>query len=174
MLTRTICFFLLTVSSAHAELSELVQRIDQIVVPSHLCGPETFEELKSPAHAMFEGFPFDLARHRCLFDRDFVVTGASVSTGGGSSPMNVLAEASKSKYKGQLIAQPGRSSDEHIDRILALDPDYRTALVGTPDRRFLWILSRTPQLDEAIYQRLVEHAKTLGFPVSDLIRARRL
>ena len=57
--------------------------------------------------------------------------------------------------------------------ILALDGDYRTALVGTPDRRFLWILSRTPQLDDAIYQRLVEQAKELSFPVSDLIRTRR-
>ncbi len=66
------------------------------------------------------------------------------------------------------------SSREGNYWILALDPDYRTALVGTPDRRFLWILSRTPQLDDAIYQRLVEHAQQLGFPVSDLIRARRL
>ncbi len=57
--------------------------------------------------------------------------------------------------------------------ILALDPDYHTALVGTPDRRYLWILSRTPQLDEPAYQRLVEQAKRFGFPVSDLIRTHR-
>ena len=57
--------------------------------------------------------------------------------------------------------------------ILALDPEYRTALVGTPDRRFLWILSRAPQLEEVTYQRLVEQAKDLGFPIRDLIRTRR-
>jgi apolipoprotein D and lipocalin family protein len=57
--------------------------------------------------------------------------------------------------------------------ILALDADYRTALVGTPDRRHLWILARSPQLDEAIYQQLVAQAQRLGYPVSDLIRARR-
>ncbi len=57
--------------------------------------------------------------------------------------------------------------------IFALDPDYHTALVGTPDRRYLWILSRTPQLDEPTYQRLVEQAKRFGFPVSDLIRTHR-
>jgi len=56
--------------------------------------------------------------------------------------------------------------------ILALDPEYRISMVGTPDRRFLWILSRAPQLDEATYRRLVERARQLGFPVSDLIRAR--
>lgn len=57
--------------------------------------------------------------------------------------------------------------------ILDLDPEYRTAMVGTPDRRFLWILSRTSQLDETTYRRLVERCRQLGYPMSDLIRARR-
>jgi apolipoprotein D and lipocalin family protein len=57
--------------------------------------------------------------------------------------------------------------------ILDLDPDYRTSLVGTPDRRYLWILSRSPHLDESTYQHLVERAHQLGFPVSDLIRTQR-
>ena len=37
-------------------------------------------------------------------------------------------------------------------------------MVGTPDRRYLWILSRTHQFDEATYQRLVERAPQLGYP----------
>ena len=57
--------------------------------------------------------------------------------------------------------------------ILDLDPEYRTAMVGTPDHRYLWILSRTPQLEETTYRRLVERAQELGYSVSDLIRARR-
>ncbi len=57
--------------------------------------------------------------------------------------------------------------------ILDLDPEYRTAIVGSPDRRYLWILSRTPQLEESTYRRLVERAQQLGYPVSDLIKARR-
>jgi len=57
--------------------------------------------------------------------------------------------------------------------ILDLDPDYQTALVGTPDRRYLWMLSRSPHLDKATYQRIVGKAQQLGFPVSDFIRAKR-
>ena len=57
--------------------------------------------------------------------------------------------------------------------ILDLDPDYRVAVVGTPDRRYLWILSRTPRLDEPTYELLVAKAQGLGFPVRDLIRTRR-
>ena len=57
--------------------------------------------------------------------------------------------------------------------ILDLDPEYRVAMVGTPDRRYLWILSRTPRLDEPTYERLVEKAQGFGFPVRDLIRTER-
>jgi apolipoprotein D and lipocalin family protein len=65
------------------------------------------------------------------------------------------------------------SSREGNYWILDLDPEYRAAMVGTPDRRYLWILSRTPQLEDSTYQRLVERARQLGYPVSDLIKARR-
>ena len=58
--------------------------------------------------------------------------------------------------------------------IVDLDPDYRIAMVGTPDRRYLWILSRTPQLDDLTYQRLLAKAQELGFPVLQLIKAQRL
>ena len=57
--------------------------------------------------------------------------------------------------------------------IIDLDPDYRTAVVGTPDRRYLWILSRTARLDEPTYELLVAKALGLGFNVKDLIRTRR-
>lgn len=57
--------------------------------------------------------------------------------------------------------------------ILDLDQDYQTALVGTPDRRYLWILSRSPHLDDSTYRQVVAKAQQLGFPVSELIRAKR-
>lgn len=57
--------------------------------------------------------------------------------------------------------------------ILDLDPDYRTALVGTPNRRYLWILARSPQLDSATFQRLVSKGRELGYPMDELIRDQR-
>jgi hypothetical protein len=50
---------------------------------------------------------------------------------------------------------------------------YRVAVVGTHDGRYLWILSRTPRVDEPTYELLVAKAQGLGFPVRDLIRTRR-
>jgi apolipoprotein D and lipocalin family protein len=62
------------------------------------------------------------------------------------------------------------SSHEGNYWILDLDPEYRTALVGTPDRRYLWILARAPQIDDATYQRVVSLAQELGYPIENLIR----
>nr|WP_205742535.1 lipocalin family protein [Halomonas borealis] len=53
--------------------------------------------------------------------------------------------------------------------ILALGDDYDWALVAGPDRDYLWILSRTPELPASTYQALVERAAALDFPVDELI-----
>jgi apolipoprotein D and lipocalin family protein len=53
--------------------------------------------------------------------------------------------------------------------ILDLTDDYRAALVGSPNRDYLWILSRTPRLDEATYQRMVDTAAAQGFDVARLV-----
>ncbi|MEO8327769.1 MAG: lipocalin family protein [Nitrospirota bacterium] len=63
------------------------------------------------------------------------------------------------------------TSSEHGNYwILRIDPDYRLAIVGTPDRDYLWILARTPSIDEASYQDMVSFSQRLGFHTDDLIR----
>ena len=54
--------------------------------------------------------------------------------------------------------------------ILRLDASYQTALVGTPDRKYLWLLSRTPDIDEAVYQRYLDTAREQGYDLDGLIR----
>lgn len=53
--------------------------------------------------------------------------------------------------------------------VLALDEAYDWALVAGPDRDYLWILSRTPELESNTYRSLVERARALDFPVERLI-----
>jgi len=55
--------------------------------------------------------------------------------------------------------------------ILYLDAEYQTVIVGTPDRKYLWIMARTPQLEEQMYQQLVRRAQALGFETDRLITA---
>ena len=52
--------------------------------------------------------------------------------------------------------------------MVALADDYSYALVGEPSRKYLWILSRTPQLSQATYDRLTTIAAQKGFDVRKL------
>jgi len=47
--------------------------------------------------------------------------------------------------------------------VIGLDPDYQYAIVGEPSRKYLWILSRTPSLEEATYQGVLRLVETLGY-----------
>lgn len=53
--------------------------------------------------------------------------------------------------------------------IIGLAPDYSWAVVGDPDRNYLWILARTPQLDDesAAAARAVAHGS--GYDVERLV-----
>lgn len=53
--------------------------------------------------------------------------------------------------------------------VLKIDAAYYTALVGTPDRKYLWILSREPQLAEVTKAEYLDEARRQGFDLSDLI-----
>ena len=52
--------------------------------------------------------------------------------------------------------------------ILALDDDYNYAVVGNESRKNMWILSRSPVLDNLILQSLLSEMKEKGFPVEDM------
>jgi len=54
--------------------------------------------------------------------------------------------------------------------IIKLGNDYDYAVVGTPNRKYLWILSRTPQMDDNLFSQLIEFVKSKGFNVENLIR----
>jgi apolipoprotein D and lipocalin family protein len=55
-------------------------------------------------------------------------------------------------------------------QVMALDAAHTYALVGTPDRKYLWVLSRTPELDPARYNELMAVAAQQGFDVSKVVR----
>ena len=52
--------------------------------------------------------------------------------------------------------------------IIALADDYSYAVVSHPNRKYLWILSRTPSLPDATYQSILDMLKEKGFDLSSL------
>jgi apolipoprotein D and lipocalin family protein len=52
--------------------------------------------------------------------------------------------------------------------VIMLAEDYSYAAVGSPDRRYLWVLSRTPELPKAKYEQILEQVRSLGFDIRKL------
>jgi len=58
-------------------------------------------------------------------------------------------------------------------QVIALSPDYAHAVVGDPGRSYLWILSRTPALDDNVYRQLIEEARSQDFNITLLQKTRQ-
>lgn len=56
--------------------------------------------------------------------------------------------------------------------IIGLSANYDYAIVGEPDRKYLWILSRTPTMDEVTYRQLLEQIKSAGYDPARLQRTK--
>ncbi len=52
--------------------------------------------------------------------------------------------------------------------VVGLDPEYRWAVVGNPNRKYLWVLSRSPQLPAPLMEAALASASTQGFDLTQL------
>lgn len=50
--------------------------------------------------------------------------------------------------------------------MIGLDPDYWWAIVGTPDHKSGWVLSRTPTLDHSTMEEIFAIIEHNGYPRS--------
>ena len=61
---------------------------------------------------------------------------------------------------------PGVYSDY---KILAIDKNYQYALIAGEDKKFLWILSRTPYINKDVYSKFIDIANKNEFDTTKLI-----
>ncbi len=54
--------------------------------------------------------------------------------------------------------------------ILELGKEYEYALVGAPNRKYLWVLSRTRQMNPDVYESILQLAVAKGFDISQLVK----
>ena len=53
--------------------------------------------------------------------------------------------------------------------VLYHDDSYRVALVGHPNRKYLWLLSRTPIVSDSAREQLLRVARDQGYDTSELV-----
>jgi apolipoprotein D and lipocalin family protein len=47
--------------------------------------------------------------------------------------------------------------------VIDLDENYQYAVVANPDRKYIWILSRTPEMKAATYQNILRKIEIAGY-----------
>ena len=52
--------------------------------------------------------------------------------------------------------------------IIGLDADYRWAVVGHPKRTYLWILSRSPHMEDALYNEILDLVAEKGYDLTKI------
>jgi apolipoprotein D and lipocalin family protein len=57
--------------------------------------------------------------------------------------------------------------------IIDLAPDYSYAVVGHPNRNYLWILSRTATIDDVVYEQIVSRIASKGYDISKIVKTKQ-
>lgn len=57
--------------------------------------------------------------------------------------------------------------------ILKLDENYQTVLVGSPNKKYLWVLSRNQNPDPKIVDEYLNYAQSLGYDLKDIIKTKQ-
>ena len=55
-------------------------------------------------------------------------------------------------------------------RVIYLDDDYQTTIIGRSQRDYVWLMSRQSELDEGYYQELVSYISEQGYDISELMK----
>jgi apolipoprotein D and lipocalin family protein len=54
--------------------------------------------------------------------------------------------------------------------IIDLDPNYRWAVIGEPDRKYFWILARDRHIEGSLFEQIIARATAQGYDLKNLIR----
>lgn len=128
----------------------------------------------------FMGRWYEIARFDHKFERDMqqVTTMYAIESNGKVKVINQGIKDDKwktSEGKGKLTNTPGLLRVSfwgpfYSDyRVMMLAPDYSYALIGGDDDKYLWILSRTPQISPDIRDKLLTEAQHRGYNTNNLI-----
>ena len=125
----------------------------------------------------YAGTWYEIASYLMFFQRQCIgdtTAHYTLSEGGSVEVTNQCrTESSFSKVSGKATAVEGSGNAKlkvsffwpfRSDYwVIGLDPDYRWAVVGHPNRKYLWVLSRTPQLPQPELEAALAAAKAQGY-----------
>lgn len=135
----------------------------------------------------FLGTWYEIARYNHIFERGLVGVTAnySIQEDGKIKVINIgyknhldgkLSEAVGKAYIPDPENEPAKLKVSfflffYADYfVMELDKDYQWAVIGSNSDKYLWILSRTPQMKEELFNELLAKVKKRGYDTSTLIK----
>jgi apolipoprotein D and lipocalin family protein len=147
--------------------------------------PEGISPVKSFELPRYLGTWYEIARLNHSFERDLqqVTAEYSMRDDGGVKVVNKGFNSKKGTWKeaegkAYFVEEPslgylkvsffGPFYGSYV--VFELGKNYEYAFVAGPNRDYLWLLSRSPQVSPEVYERFVARAGELGFDTASLIR----
>ncbi|MCQ2286541.1 MAG: lipocalin family protein [Bacteroidales bacterium] len=143
------------------------------------------EAVKQLDLQQYVGHWFEIARFDHSFERGLVGCMADYSinddgtikviNSGRQRALSGPYKQKEGKARRPDASQPGRLEVSFFlnfysqYNVLELADDYRYALVGSENDKYLWILSRTPQMQQADIDFLLQSATRRGYDTSKLV-----
>lgn len=146
--------------------------------------PETVEPVKDFDLSRYLGTWYEIARLDHSFERGLskVTAEYSLRDDGGVKVTNRGFDEKKQEWQD---AEGKAFFVEDADRgyfkvsffgpfygsyaIFELEPEYQYAFISGSSEKYLWFLSRTPEVSEELRARFLKKAKEAGFPTDELI-----
>ncbi len=147
--------------------------------------PKTLATVPSVDLKRYVGVWYEVARLPNRFEKDCAANVTATYTQRSVGKIEVINQCQKSnnvmkrsKGTAKVVAGSGNAKLKVTFFwpfagdywVLDLGQNYEYAVVGEPSRKYLWILSRTPQLDEALYQQLLNRMAAQGFDTKSIIK----
>jgi len=126
----------------------------------------TWYEIASFPQRFQKGCEFTTAEYTPT-DKGYVIVENRCKRNGNESYIKGKAFVDKNSGNAKLKVQffwPFKGKYWIID----LADDYSYAVVSHPDKKYLWILSRKPTLDEEVYNGIISRLKEKGFDLRKL------
>jgi lipocalin len=133
----------------------------------------------------YMGTWYEIARFDHPFERNLVGVTATYTLR-PDGKITVINQGYKITFDGKLSQAKGKAKQPNPDEpgklkvsfflffyadyyILELDKNYKWVLVGSSTDKYLWILSRTPELEKEPLDYILEKARQRGYDTSNLI-----
>jgi len=132
----------------------------------------TWHEIARFDHSFERGLSFVTATYTVRENGKIKVENRGMNEAGKWKSATGVAKVPDASYPGRLKVSFFRPFYGQY-WVMKLDADYKVAMVGTPDRKYFWILARAKQLAPEVLEEYKAYAASMGFDMAKVLMVKQ-